>query len=161
MKTLVISDSHGHIANLKAAMDIGVKANVKAVIHCGDWDNLEACKTVFSFGLPVYTILGNADVSLEVEDYLKFNANKFEQDFLKIELEGRKIGITHRLRVNDERAEGCDIVFSGHYHSAEQKVVDFRKYVRPGALINGINLAIYETVNNEVEFLSEDIIKNE
>ena len=41
MKILVISDSHGHIANLKHVLEIAKKIGVKAVIHCGDWDNLE------------------------------------------------------------------------------------------------------------------------
>lgn len=155
MKILVVSDSHGHIANLRAALEIGKKAEVKAIIHCADWDNIEACEAVFSFGIPVYAILGNADVDSEIEEYLKFNAKKFEQDFLKFELGGRKIGVIHKVRKGDPRFEGCDIIFSGHYHSQEQKIIDFRKFVRPGALINGINLAIYETETNEVQFISD------
>lgn len=160
MKILIISDSHGNIANLKHVLGFAKKVGVKAVIHCGDWDNVDACETVFSFGIPVYTVLGNADVSLDVEEYLKFNAKRFDPDFLKVELGGRKIGITHRLRVDDNRVEGCHIIFSGHYHSAEQKIVDFRKLVRPGALITDINFAIYETETNEVQFIGAEMFKN-
>ena len=57
--------------------------------------------------------------------------------------------------MNDPRHDKLDIVFSGDTHSAESKVVDFRKFVRPGALINGINFAVYETETNEVEFIAE------
>ena len=47
MKILIISDSHGNIANLKAAMEIGKKADVSAVIHCGDWDDVKSAETVY------------------------------------------------------------------------------------------------------------------
>jgi putative phosphoesterase len=148
MKILVISDSHGHIANLKHVMGFGKKIGVKAIVHCGDWDNIESIETVLSFEIPLYTVMGNADVNEDIEEYIKFNAKKFE-------LDGRKIGIKHKVKIDDQ-FENLDIVFSGHYHSKEEKMINFTKFVRPGALINGNNFAIYETANNEVEFIEED-----
>lgn len=155
MKILIISDSHGHIANLKSAIEIGVKARVEAIIHCGDWDNKETAEAALSFNLPLYSILGNADVDSDLETYLQLNCKKFDPDFLKIDIKGRKIGITHRVRADDKRLDKLSVVFSGHYHSKEEKMINFLKYVRPGALINGINFCIYETETNEVEFVSE------
>ena len=155
MKILIISDSHGNIANLKAAMEIGIRAGVKAVIHCGDWDNIESIKAVLDFGIPLYTVLGNADVDSEIEEFLKFNGKGFDPYFLEVSLGGRKIGITHRVKKEDASFDGLEIVFSGHFHSKESKVINFQKFVRPGALINGINLAIYETETDEVEFIYE------
>lgn len=155
MKILIISDSHGHIANLKTAMEIGKKADIKAVIHCGDWDNKESVEAVLSFGIPLYTILGNADVEEGLEEYLKFNTKKFDPYFLKFTIDGRKIGVVHKLRINDKRIESLNIVFNGDYHSKEIKDINFTKFVRPGALIRGINFAIYETETNEVEFVNE------
>jgi putative phosphoesterase len=154
MKILVVSDSHGYIANLKVVMDIAKKADVKAVVHCGDWDNVESVEAVLSFGLPLYTVLGNADVEEGLEEYLKFNTTKFDPNFLKINLDGRRIGVTHRIR-KDMEFNNLDIVFNGHYHSSEERMVNFLKMVRPGALINGINFAIYETGNNEIEFVKD------
>lgn len=155
MKILIISDSHGNIANLKAAMEIGKKADVSAVIHCGDWDDVKSAETVLSYGIPLYTVLGNADVDSEIEEFLRFNSKKFDPYFLKIEMGGRKIGIVHKVKKDDTRLNGLDVVFSGHFHSKESKLVNFQKFIRPGALINGINLAIYETETNEVEFIYE------
>jgi hypothetical protein len=155
VKILVISDSHGHIANLKAVMEIAKKAEVKTVIHCGDWDNISSVETVLSFGIPLYTVLGNADVEEGIEDFLRLNSKGFDPNFLKIEIEGRKIGIIHKVKIDDSRFEGLSIVFSGHYHVAEEKMVNFTKFVRPGATLNGINFIIYETTNNHVEFVKE------
>ena len=111
---------------------------------------------MLSSEIPLYTVMGNADVSDGIEEYLKFNAKKFDSDFLKFEMEGRKIGIIHKVKVNDTRFEGLDVVFSGHYHSKEEKMIDFSKFVRPGAIINGINFAVYETETNEVEFIEDE-----
>lgn len=155
MKILVISDSHGHIANIKTAIEIGKKANVKAIIHCGDWDNIESVEAVLSFNIPLYTVLGNADVEDGMEEYLKFNAKKYSSDLLKFEIDGRKICVIHNIKNFKLKIENLDVVFYGDRHSSEIKDINFVKFVRPGALINGINFAIYETANNEVEFINE------
>jgi len=155
VKILILSDSHDNVVNIKVAMEIGKKANVSAVIHCGDWDSTTAAEAVLSFGVPLYTILGNADVDSNMETYLRLNAKGFDPDYLKFTLAGRRIGVTHKVRENDSRHNNLDVIFSGHYHSNESKTIDFRKFIRPGALINGINLAIYETETNEIEFINE------
>lgn len=155
MKILVISDSHGQIANIKHVMGFGKKIGVKTVIHCGDWDNIESVEAVLSFGIPLYTVLGNADVEEGIEEYLKFNAKKFDPHLLKLNLDGAKIGVIHKASLKDEKLYEFKTVFSGHYHSKEEKMVNFTKFVRPGALINGINFAVYETINNEIEFFHE------
>ena len=147
MRTLVISDSHGHIANLKHIMGFVKKYDISAVIHAGDWNTIESVKTVLEFGVPLYTVMGNADIDEGMEEYLTLNTKGFDRDFLKIEIDGRKIGIIHKALINDKRFESLDVLISGHYHSKEEKMVDFVKFVRPGAVINGVNFAIYETEN--------------
>lgn len=155
MKILVISDSHGHIANLKAVMNIAQESKMGAVIHCGDWDNLEAVETVLSYKIPLYSVLGNADIDSDVEDTLRGECKKFDPHLLSLEFEGKKIGVIHFASVKNEKLYGFKIIFSGHLHSKEQKIINFTKFVRPGALINGINFAVYETITGEVEFVNE------
>ena len=137
-------------------MGFAKKYGIEAVIHAGDWNTTEAIKTVLEFGIPLYTVMGNADIDDGLEDYLRFNTKGFDPDFLKINLDGRKIGIIHNVKKDDKRFEGLDIVFSGHYHSKEEKMVNFTKFVRPGATINGVNFAVYETINNEVQFVQDE-----
>ncbi len=155
MKILIISDSHGHIANLKQVLEIGKKAGVKAIIHCGDWDNLESFRAAQTFELPIYSVLGNADIDSNLEEALRFECKKYDSYLLELEFEGKKIAVVHRADLKNEKLYGYKIVFSGHYHPKEEKIVNWTKFVRPGALINGINFAVYETVSGTIEFVNE------
>jgi putative phosphoesterase len=155
MKIIVISDSHGNIANIKHVMGFAKKIDARAVIHCGDWDDIESVETVLSYKIPLYSVLGNADVTEGLEDILKFESKKFAYHLLKLNLDGRKIGVIHRANLKDPELTDYNIIFSGHYHSKDEKMVNFTTFIRPGALINGNNFAVYETINNKVEFFSE------
>jgi hypothetical protein len=164
MKILIISDSHGNIANLKHVLGFAEKIKVDAVIHCGDWNTIESVETVLSFRIPLYTVLGNADIHEGVIQKLKKSASlrgksqKFSEDFLDIRMGGRKIGITHKPSGVKKFFEGkkLDIIFTGHRHSKDESIVNGIKVVRPGAVINGNNFAVYDTVTNRVEFIEDD-----
>ncbi len=155
MKILIISDTHGNIANIKHVMGFAKQIGVEAVIHCGDWDNIESVNEVLESDIPLYAVLGNADIDLEIEEVLKFNAKGFSDAILKFEIDGRKIAVTHDSKSLENDPHNLDIVFSGHWHSSNEKMINFVKFVRPGSLINGINFAVYETVNNSLEFIKE------
>ena len=155
MKILVISDSHGHLANLKHVMEFGKKIGVRAVIHCGDWADLTSFDVVLSYNIPIYSVLGNADVDSNLEEALRLECKKYDPHLLKLKIDGRKIGVIHNVDFKDERLYEFNIIFSGHLHSKEEKIVNWTKFVRPGALINGINFAVYETITGEVEFVNE------
>jgi uncharacterized protein len=156
MKILILSDSHGHISNIKAVMEIAKKTGIKSVIHCGDWDDVEAVKTVLSFNIPLYSVLGNADVDPEIEEYLTSECKKFDPHFLAFELGGIKMAVIHQANLKNEKLFDFKVIFSGHYHSKEEKTVNWTKFIRPGAIINGINFAVYETETGEVDFFRDD-----
>lgn len=154
MKVVVISDSHGNIANLKHVLGFAKKIKAGAIIHCGDWDNIEAINTVLSFNLPIYTVLGNADISPEVEKSLEENSKKFDPEFLRIKIGGRKIGIVHSFINHESLAINHDIVFAGHRHFKGEEIVGGVKIIHPGALhSNESSFAVYETDTNKVEFI--------
>ena len=155
MKIIVISDSHNNIENLRHVMGFAQKIKAGAVIHCGDWNTVESIETVLSFGIPLYSVMGNADIEEGMEEFLISNSKRFEPNLLQFEIDGRKIAVIHNAKSLELRGQSLDIVFSGHYHSKEEKMVNFVKFVRPGVLINGINFAVYETATNEVEFFED------
>ncbi len=148
MKLLIIGDSHGNIANLKHVMGFAKSINVGAVIHTGDWYNFDSIKIVKDHGIPLYSCIGNADIDP------RFKLEKY----VKLEIDGITIGIVHRL-IKDylQIAKDCSVVFTGHYHSQKEWEDDGIKIIRPGALENGINFAIFDTKNKSVEFVRQDL----
>jgi putative phosphoesterase len=156
MKIIIISDSHGHIENIKHVMGFAEKIKAEGVIHCGDWDSADAVEAVLSFKIPLYSVLGNADIDSEIEELLISECKSFSPHLLELNLDGKKCAVIHRAGAKDEKLFEFKVVFSGHYHSKEEKTVNWTKFVRPGAIINGMNFAVYETVTGEVEFFSDD-----
>ncbi len=157
MRILVISDSHGNIANLKHVLGFAAASNLDAIIHCGDWDNKEAVYTVVSVGIPVYGVMGNADVNPEVYRVLAEKLVKFDPDFLKIVLADRKIGISHFPdKVNKQiDTQKFDILFHGHTHRKRNDLIENTRIVNPGALhrTDIPSFAVYDTNKNNVEFI--------
>jgi putative phosphoesterase len=145
MKIVVISDSHGNIANIKHVMEFALKIKCMVVIHCGDWQNPEAVKTVLSYKIPVYGVAGNADIDDAVKNEYK--------DFLKFEIDRRKIGVIHDIKKLKSEDSDLDIIFFGHWQKQRDTFWKGIRAVNPGALENNISFAIYDTDINEVEFL--------
>jgi putative phosphoesterase len=145
MKLLIIGDSHGNITNLKHVMGFAEKIKADAVIHTGDWNNLECVKVVLSFNIPLYSCLGNADISPEIK-------RKFK-NLLEFNLDGRKIYLIHKFFKNDDNYLGKDVVFTGHYHSQRVRDINGTKIIMPGALEKDINFAVYDTKTNDVELM--------
>ena len=152
MKFVVISDSHGNIANLKHVLGFAKKIKAKAIIHCGDWDNLLAAETLTGSGVDIYTILGNADIDPELVKKLKLKSKKFDEKFLKIEIGGRKIGIVHNMRDLTSNPQSLDILFCGHLHNQQKTIINGVKVVNPGALEHNISFAVYDTDPNNIKF---------
>lgn len=155
MKILVISDSHGNTANLKHVMGFGKKIGVSAVFHCGDWNNLASIETVLSSGTPLYSVLGNADIDPQVEKLLVSKCKKFERVYLEFELDGRKIGVIHKVGDLVSNHPVSSILFYGDTHKQMVKTAGKVKLVNPGALEHDINFAVYDTTTDEVELIHE------
>lgn len=138
-------------------MGFAKKIGVSAVIHAGDWNTLEAIDAVLSVDLPLYAVLGNADVRPEVEKRLEVKSKKFSPEFLEVVIGGKRIGITHKPTDNKKffKDKNLDIIFNGHYHSKDESTVGEVKIIRPGAIINGINFAVYDTASGKIEFVNE------
>jgi len=141
MKIVIISDSHNNLANLKHVMGFAKKIDAQAVIHCGDWNDLKSVDTVFSYKIPVYGVVGNADIADNIKD--KFNK------FLEIKIDNKKIAIIHSIK--DLKSNNYDIVFCGHRHKQQKN----GNVVNPGALENDINFAVYDTITGKIEFFND------
>ena len=157
MKLLIIGDSHGNIANLKHVMGFAKSMDAKAVIHTGDWNTLKSLETVFNYNIPIYTVLGNADIDPKLTKNLKLKTEGFSEDFLKFKIGGVKVGVVHRFAKDKQQmANDCSVVFTGDYHSQKEWEIDGVKIVRCGALENKIEFAVFDTKTKIIEFVNHD-----
>ena len=166
MKVTVVSDSHGNIANIKLAIGFAEKIKADGLIHCGDWDNLKAVEEVSSSKVPVYVVLGNADIDERIADRLQRIGKNFNRKFLEFEIDGRKIGVVHNIKDIDLGNKKLDIIFCGHRHFKSERIIDGVKVVSSGALHSSElsshtppfrslckpSFAVYDTGVNGVEF---------
>ena len=153
MKLVIISDSHGNIANLKHVLGFASRLKAGAIIHCGDWNNLLAAQTVLNFGIDVYTVLGNADIDKELGTILKEKCKKFDEKFLEAEIGGKKIGIIHKTNDLNIRIQDLDILFCGHTHRPKVTTKDGVKVVNPGALQKEVSFVVYDTETDRLELI--------
>lgn len=159
MRVLIISDSHGNIIRLKHVYGFAKKAGLDAIIHCGDWDNVEAARTTQDVNLPIYSVLGNADIahSAEITKVLRASGVSLKPEMLDLELAGRKIVVNHFPGKLVEYIESgkYDAIFHGHTHQRKNKAEGKTLIVNPGALHRTDNpsFAIYDTDENSVEFI--------
>lgn len=146
MKIIIISDSHGNIANIKLVLGFAKKIKADGIIHCGDWDNLQAVKIVYSYKIPVFGVLGNADIDPRI-------AKIVNGQWLRIDSGNRKIGVVHNIKDIDLGNKKLDIIFCGHRHFKSERIVNRVKVVSPGALHSvKPSFAVYDTATNGVEF---------
>lgn len=140
---------------MKHVLGFAKEIKAGAIIHLGDWNNLSAIETVINSGIPVYAVLGNADIDPEIAVLLSKKAKMFNERWLMINLRGKKIGVVHNLTIDHQPLTiDCDIVFCGHTHKQEEKLVDGIKVVNPGAMENNIFFAVYDTEINGVELMN-------
>lgn len=157
MKVLIVSDSHDNIVRLKHTIGFAKEIKAGAIIHCGDWSSTGAVNTMDNLGIRAYGVLGNADVDPQIVASLRKAKVKFNSDFLKPKLGGRKIGVCHYPERLKEaiKSQEYDALFCGHIHSKHKEIYGKTLVVRPGALGRTPfpSFAVYDTETNKVEFV--------
>lgn len=147
MKIVIFGDTHDNIANIKHVMGYVKKIKAEAIIHTGDWSSLKAYEIVKSYGIKIYGVLGNADISPEIKS--KFN------EILEFEIDNLKIGLVHNIKkAKLDFFKNKDILFTGHYHKQLRWTENDCFCIRPGALENDVNFAIFDTNTKTVEFIT-------
>ena len=133
----ILSDTHGHRENARAAVNLLAGLEVDAVIHCGDIGSPDIVG-LFS-GWPTHFVLGNVDdQSRDFKSAIQAAGQTFHGRFGSLELAGRKIAFLHsddaRLFQATVTGGEYDLVCYGHTHVAEQHQVGKTLVLNPGAL---------------------------
>jgi uncharacterized protein len=133
----ILSDTHGHRENARAAVNLLSGLEVDAVIHCGDIGSLDIVDLFSAW--PTHFVLGNVDgESRAFQSAIQTAGQTFHGRFGTIELAGRKVAFLHSddARLFEATIAGgqYDLVCYGHTHVAEQHHVGKTLVLNPGAL---------------------------
>ncbi len=136
MRIGVLSDTHGHTAAVRQAVEAFRRGRVELVIHCGDIGSLEVIELLADW--PTHFVLGNVDSRAVVTRAIEDLGQTCHGRFGELELAGRKIAFLHGddgKLLNQTVYDGqWDVVFHGHTHSAKQSTIGSTLVVNPGAL---------------------------
>jgi len=167
MKIGVISDTHDQAAHIVEMVRLLNEEEVGLVVHCGDWVAPFILHFFEGLKAPLRGIFGNNDADrfrhLTFKDKWGLDL-EFEERFLKLDIEGRKIAAFHGDY--PELVEGLvdsghwDAVFHGHTHRRVNEVKGKTLSLNPGSLmdktlpgIEGASFAVYETEANSAHHI--------
>jgi len=135
----VVSDTHGHVANARAAVRMLESFGVGAVLHCGDIGS-EAIVPLFA-AWPTHFVFGNVDGGLLAAGLaaaIEKVGMTCDGRFGSFELAGTKIALLHGDdgRLLDETIEAAQhqLVCHGHTHLPRLEKVGPTLVLNPGAL---------------------------
>jgi putative phosphoesterase len=158
MRIGVISDSHGHVENTRAAVKLLTTLDVEQVLHCGDIDSEEIPPLVVPW--PTHFVFGNCDRRQEdLWRAIVTVGHTCHGLFGAIELAGRKIALIHsddtRLFRDVQTSGEYDLVCYGHTHQAEYHRVERTLVLNPGALYRATphTLAVVDLATMQAKIL--------
>lgn len=133
----IVSDTHGHVDNARAAVRMLESFEVGAVIHCGDIGSPDVVE-LFR-GWPAHFVLGNVDSHPQpLRAAIQQAGGTLHGRFGSLEIEGLRIAFLHgddeRLLAETIAGGEYDLVCYGHTHVAELRASGHTRVVNPGAL---------------------------
>jgi hypothetical protein len=137
MRIGVLSDTHGRVNTVEAALAEFRARGAELVIHCGDIDDVE---TVRAFaGWRTHFVYGNCDWDRDgLRSAVAEIGATLHEPFGHLELAGKQIAWLHGdkadLKRDVENSGHYDYLFYGHTHAAEQHMVGKTFVINPGAL---------------------------
>lgn len=160
MKIAVFSDSHDHLDKVAAAVAQVKASGITTGLHLGDFCAPPIFEFLADSGVHWYCVWGNVDgdrlLSYQrVKD--KGTVDIVPTEFRELELEGRKLFLTHYPRIA-EIAASCgeyDAVFHGHNHQVRNEMINDTLLANPGELAGfrygTATYGIYDTDTNTFE----------
>lgn len=136
MRIGIVSDSHGHVINTRAAVRMLESLEIEQVIHCGDVGGDEVVGLFSSW--PTHFVSGNVDDRRLLGRAIAAAGQTFHEAFGSIELAGRRIAFLHGddtplLRQTIAGGQ-YDLVCHGHTHVARQLRQGPTLVLNPGAI---------------------------
>ena len=136
MRIGIVSDTHGHLPNTRAAVRMLESLEVQQVIHCGDVGTEQVVELFAPW--PTHFVLGNVDDGVILTAAIRQAGQQCHGRFGHLQLLGRDIAFLHsddatRFQQTID-ADQFDLVCYGHTHQAEQHRAGRTLVLNPGAL---------------------------
>ncbi|MBZ0267246.1 metallophosphoesterase [bacterium] len=138
MRIGILSDSHDHVWNLRAALGT-LAAEADVLLHCGDFCSPFLVPLLAEFPGPVHAVFGNNDADryrLQLQAAKTGNVTLHGESFFA-ELGGRRFAMHHFDDVGRHLAATgeFDVVCFGHNHRLEIARVGACRLINPGAIL--------------------------
>ena len=147
----IISDSHGSLDRLEAALENLRNGGVTEIVHAGDFALGEIVKLLQNFpNLNFRIAIGNCDVDKETLAETEELPNVELAKILEFEIEGRKFAVAHRSEDLRE-IENAEILISGHTHIPRVEKIHGKLLVNPGSLMDGGKYILLDPKNFTIE----------
>jgi putative phosphoesterase len=132
----VISDTHGHVHNARAGVQMLESFGVHAVLHCGDIGSTAIVPLLAAW--PTHFVYGNCDHGRELQMAIEEAGQTCHGRFGSLELDGVKIALLHgdddRLLRETIKAGKHQLVCHGHTHVPRNERIGPTLVLNPGAL---------------------------
>ena len=134
----VFSDSHDNLPNLRQALEMVEERGIRRGFHLGDFCRPSSLELLAQSGLQWQCVWGNNDSELsEYEVAEESEVDLKRSDFRELEVEGRKIFLTHypkiaRIAALSGKYDAC---FFGHNHRHSQELIGRTLLANPGELL--------------------------
>jgi putative phosphoesterase len=149
MRLGIVSDTHGHVENTRAAIRMLASLEVDRVLHCGDIGTAAVVELFASW--PTDFVFGNCDSDRRgLAEAIAKAGQTSHGEFGDLEIAGKRIALIHsddRRRFQQTLHGGeHDLVCYGHTHVAAMERFGGTLALNPGALYraNPHSLAIVE-----------------
>ena len=165
MKIGIVSDSHGGVSILRAAIRILILRGVEAVVHCGDLGSVKCITILAESPVSTYAVAGNVDRNIDaLVTAAKKSGVAFHDQVVEVPLgdeDKNHLVITHgHDGLLDELIMGGQFpyVCHGHTHRIRDERIDSVHVICPGALRNPKQpryptVAMLDTSQDTVEFI--------
>jgi putative phosphoesterase len=158
VRIAILSDVHDNLWQLETLL-AGLVAD--ALIFCGDFcAPFTLAQIAQGFAGPVHVVFGNndGDQFLLAQVAANFDHVTLHGQFAELELEGRKVAVTHYPQLGEALARGgvYDLVCHGHSHERVVEQVGETLRVNPGEVMGRFGLstyALYDTATGQAEIM--------
>ncbi len=158
MLIAIMSDTHDNLFRLEKALKEIRNRDIKLLFHCGDIGTEKTIEVLKAENIQIYAVCGNNDYYLDLKKKCENTNIGLFEDIGEIEIDKNKIAITHLPKVAEYLAniKNYDIIFFGHTHKKDYKILNKTKLINPGDVMgrnNKPSFLIYDTIEHRFKFI--------